>query len=34
MAFDAGMLSCVLREINEHDKEYFYKDKKINYDNL
>lgn len=24
----------VMREINEHDKEYFYKDKKINYDNL
>ena len=24
----------VLREINEHDKEYYFKDRKINYENL
>ncbi len=24
----------VLREINEHDKEYYYKDRKINFENL
>ena len=24
----------VLREIGEHDKEYYYKDRKINYDKL
>ncbi|MDD2971283.1 MAG: sugar O-acetyltransferase [Lachnospiraceae bacterium] len=24
----------VLREVNDHDKEYYFKDRKINYDNL
>lgn len=28
---DAGNPCKVLREINEHDKEYYFKDKKIDY---
>ncbi|MGN0361050.1 MAG: sugar O-acetyltransferase [Hominisplanchenecus sp.] len=30
----AGNPCRVLREINEHDKEYYFKDRKINYENL